>query len=113
MELRTATLAFANLFVSPVCAHHNTCPLRVTAGGGLVQCAGTTGSLFHHQALDAAAVLGYPVMARAAFALGGLGSGFASNPEGLRALVTTALARSPQVIIGQFRSSGVTALDRR
>ncbi|XP_043188105.1 CAD protein-like [Amphibalanus amphitrite] len=51
------------------------------------------------QALDAAAVLGYPVMARAAFALGGLGSGFASNPEGLRALVTTALARSPQVII--------------
>ena len=61
-----------------------------------------------HQALEAAAVLGYPVMARAAFALGGLGSGFASDPEGLRTLVTTALARSPQVIIGQYIPPGKT-----
>ena len=35
------------------------------------------------EALRAAETIGYPVLVRAAFALGGLGSGFASNPKEL------------------------------
>ena len=50
-------------------------------------------------ALDAANELGYPVLARAAYALGGLGSGFASNSDELKALVKKAFAHSSQVII--------------
>ncbi|KAK4875623.1 hypothetical protein RN001_012045 [Aquatica leii] len=51
------------------------------------------------EALDAAQRLGYPVMARAAFSLGGLGSGFADNKEELKSLATQALAHSSQLII--------------
>jgi len=51
------------------------------------------------QALEAAEVLGYPVLARAAFALGGLGSGFANNADELRVLATQALAHSCQLIV--------------
>uniref|UniRef100_A0A182FK14 ATP-grasp domain-containing protein n=1 Tax=Anopheles albimanus TaxID=7167 RepID=A0A182FK14_ANOAL len=51
------------------------------------------------QAMEAADRIGYPVMARAAFSLGGLGSGFASNPDELRALAQQALAHSTQLII--------------
>lgn len=51
------------------------------------------------EALDAAEQLGYPVMARAAFSLGGLGSGFANNKEELRTLALQALAHSSQLII--------------
>ncbi|XP_049282468.1 CAD protein isoform X1 [Anopheles funestus] len=51
------------------------------------------------EALDAADTIGYPVMARAAFSLGGLGSGFASNAEELKALANQALAHSNQLII--------------
>ncbi|KAJ8918595.1 hypothetical protein NQ315_013100 [Exocentrus adspersus] len=51
------------------------------------------------EALDAAEQLGYPVMARAAFSLGGLGSGFADNKEELRTLALQALAHSSQLII--------------
>uniref|UniRef100_A0A182VV76 CAD protein n=1 Tax=Anopheles minimus TaxID=112268 RepID=A0A182VV76_9DIPT len=51
------------------------------------------------EALDAADTIGYPVMARAAFSLGGLGSGFASNADELRVLATQALAHSNQLII--------------
>ncbi|MEN9835117.1 MAG: hypothetical protein RL011_1310, partial [Pseudomonadota bacterium] len=47
----------------------------------------------------AAAEIGYPVIVRAAYALGGLGSGFANNAEELSALVVPALANSPQVLI--------------
>ena len=43
--------------------------------------------------------LGYPVLVRAAFALGGLGSGFADNADELRALAKKAFAHSSQVII--------------
>ena len=50
-------------------------------------------------ALDAANKLGYPVMARAAFSLGGLGSGFANTAEELRTLAQQALAHSSQLII--------------
>jgi len=51
------------------------------------------------QAVAAAAEIGYPVLVRAAFALGGLGSGFASTEQELRGLVQTALVNSPQVIV--------------
>ncbi|XP_069677002.1 multifunctional protein r [Periplaneta americana] len=51
------------------------------------------------EALAAAEKLEYPVMARAAFSLGGLGSGFANNKEELRCLAQQALAHSRQLII--------------
>ncbi len=51
------------------------------------------------QALKAANSISYPVIVRAAFALGGLGSGFANNDEELRSLVVPALASSPQVLV--------------
>ncbi|GAB0099416.1 CAD protein [Sergentomyia squamirostris] len=51
------------------------------------------------ECLAAATRLGYPVMIRAAFALGGLGSGFANNEEELRTLAQQALAHSKQLII--------------
>ncbi len=51
------------------------------------------------QAQVAAQEIGYPVIVRAAFALGGLGSGFASSDEELRNLVQPALASSPQVLV--------------
>ena len=51
------------------------------------------------QAQDAADKIGYPVIVRAAFALGGLGSGFAASNDELQELVETALASSPQVLI--------------
>lgn len=52
-----------------------------------------------NEALQAAVKLGYPVMARAAFSLGGLGSGFANNEEELKTLAQQALAHSNQLII--------------
>lgn len=51
------------------------------------------------EALEAAEIIGYPVMARAAFSLGGLGSGFADNIEELKSLAQQALAHSNQLII--------------
>lgn len=50
-------------------------------------------------AVAAAARLGYPVIVRAAYALGGLGSGFCDDEAQLRALTEKALAFSPQVLI--------------
>ena len=47
----------------------------------------------------AAARLGYPVIVRAAYALGGLGSGFCDNEEELNVLVEKAFAFSPQVLV--------------
>ena len=47
----------------------------------------------------AAAELGYPVIVRAAYALGGLGSGFCDNEEELNALVEKAFSFSPQVLV--------------
>ena len=47
----------------------------------------------------AASNLGYPVIVRAAYALGGLGSGFADNEEELNALIEKAFSFSPQVLI--------------
>ena len=47
----------------------------------------------------AARELGYPVIVRAAYALGGLGSGFCDNEEELDVLVEKAFAFSPQVLV--------------
>ncbi|WP_290390608.1 carbamoyl-phosphate synthase (glutamine-hydrolyzing) large subunit [Paramuribaculum intestinale] len=47
----------------------------------------------------AAARLGYPVIVRAAYALGGLGSGFCDNEEQLVSLTEKALSFSPQVLV--------------
>ena len=51
------------------------------------------------QACKAAADLGYPVIIRAAYALGGLGSGFCDNEEQLVALAEKAFSFSPQVLV--------------
>lgn len=50
-------------------------------------------------AIAAADSLGYPVIVRAAYALGGLGSGFCDNKEELISLVEKSLSFSPQVLI--------------
>ena len=50
-------------------------------------------------AIVAAEALGYPVIVRAAYALGGLGSGFCDNREELVSLVEKALSFSPQVLV--------------
>lgn len=47
----------------------------------------------------AAAELGYPVILRAAYALGGLGSGFCDNEEELNKLAEKAFSFSPQVLV--------------
>ena len=52
-----------------------------------------------NDALSAAEKIGYPVILRSAFTLGGLGSGFANNPDELRDLSAKSLSLSPQVLI--------------
>lgn len=49
--------------------------------------------------LKAAEKIGYPVLVRAAFALGGKGSGFAYDEKELQELLNTAFAFSPQVLV--------------
>ncbi|KAK4544374.1 hypothetical protein LTR36_004265 [Oleoguttula mirabilis] len=51
------------------------------------------------EALEAVKTIGYPVIIRAAYALGGLGSGFAENKEQLLDLCHKAFAASPQILI--------------
>ncbi|WP_200755908.1 carbamoyl-phosphate synthase (glutamine-hydrolyzing) large subunit [Coprobacter secundus] len=50
-------------------------------------------------ALEAADELGYPIIIRAAYALGGLGSGFCDNPEELKRMAEKALSFSPQILV--------------
>ena len=50
-------------------------------------------------AAQAAAELGYPIIIRAAYALGGLGSGFCDNEEELRIKAEKALSFSPQILV--------------
>ncbi|ETS86723.1 Carbamoyl-phosphate synthase arginine-specific large chain [Pestalotiopsis fici W106-1] len=51
------------------------------------------------EALDAADKVGYPIIVRAAYALGGLGSGFANNREELRNMAARSLTLSPQILV--------------
>ncbi|MGA1866336.1 MAG: carbamoyl-phosphate synthase (glutamine-hydrolyzing) large subunit [Thermoplasmatota archaeon] len=53
-------------------------------------------------AVKAAADIGYPVMTRAAFALGGLGSGLAKDEKELRQLVKKALNLAPQILVEEY-----------
>ena len=52
-----------------------------------------------NQAVKAANALGYPVIVRAAYALGGLGSGFADNDDELKKICEKAFSFSPQVLV--------------
>ena len=51
------------------------------------------------KALEAAEQVKYPIIVRSAYALGGLGSGFANNPEELRNLSSKSLTLSPQILV--------------
>lgn len=51
------------------------------------------------EALAAAKEIGYPIISRSAYALGGLGSGFADNEEELKNLSSRSLTLSPQILI--------------
>ena len=53
------------------------------------------------EALEAAEKIGYPVILRPAFTLGGTGGGFANNPDEMREMMKNALALSPvhQVLV--------------
>lgn len=51
------------------------------------------------EALEKAELLKYPILIRSAYALGGMGSGFANNPEELTKLVKQALVHSSQVLM--------------
>jgi carbamoylphosphate synthase large subunit/anthranilate/para-aminobenzoate synthase component II len=53
------------------------------------------------EATVAANKIGYPVLIRAAYALGGLGSGFAENDEELKDMAAKAFATSSQILIDQ------------
>ncbi|KAJ5112416.1 Carbamoyl-phosphate synthase arginine-specific large chain [Penicillium argentinense] len=50
-------------------------------------------------ALKAAEEVGYPIIVRSAYALGGLGSGFASNADELRDLSSRSLSLAPQILV--------------
>jgi carbamoyl-phosphate synthase large subunit len=50
-------------------------------------------------ALAAADKIGYPIIVRSAYALGGLGSGFANNPEELENLSSRSLTLSSQILV--------------
>jgi carbamoyl-phosphate synthase large subunit len=52
-----------------------------------------------NEAIDAATMLGYPIIIRAAYTLGGQGSGFASNSEELRTLASKAFSYSDQILV--------------
>ncbi|GFF49787.1 carbamoyl-phosphate synthase arginine-specific large chain [Aspergillus lentulus] len=51
------------------------------------------------EALKAAETVGYPIIVRSAYALGGLGSGFAENPEELKNLASRSLTLAPQILV--------------
>lgn len=53
------------------------------------------------EALEAAEKIGYPVLIRAAYALGGLGSGFAANEDEMKTMAAKAFATSDQILIDQ------------
>src|SRR5262245_11922172 len=54
------------------------------------------------EAVEVARALGYPIMLRAAYALGGLGSGLCSNDSDVFDRASKALAHTPQVLIEEY-----------
>ncbi|RMF07033.1 carbamoyl-phosphate synthase large subunit [Candidatus Woesearchaeota archaeon] len=54
------------------------------------------------QAERAAEKIGYPVIVRVAFALGGKGSGLARNPEELKDIAKQALSSAPQILVEKY-----------
>lgn len=63
------------------------------------KCAKSASATFLEDAIKAAKSIGYPVICRAAYTLGGLGSGFANNEEELVTLCQKAFSMSPQVLV--------------
>ena len=63
------------------------------------KCADSRTATNLEEAVSAANTIGYPVIVRAAYALGGLGSGFAQDEDQLKALCSKAFATSPQVLV--------------
>ncbi|KAJ6510497.1 hypothetical protein C8R45DRAFT_964291 [Mycena sanguinolenta] len=63
------------------------------------KCAESSTATNQEEAIAAAQTIGFPVIVRAAYALGGLGSGFAQNEQQLKALCSKAFATSPQVLV--------------
>ncbi|CAK7564461.1 MAG: Carbamoyl-phosphate synthase [Sporothrix epigloea] len=63
------------------------------------KCAKSASANTVEEAMHVVKDIGFPVIVRAAYALGGLGSGFAYNEEELLALCNIAFAASPQVLI--------------
>ncbi|KAA8651315.1 bifunctional carbamoylphosphate synthetase/aspartate transcarbamylase [Aspergillus tanneri] len=63
------------------------------------KCAKSASASSLEEALRVVEDIKFPVIVRAAYALGGLGSGFAENMDQLKDLCTKAFAASPQVLI--------------
>ena len=63
------------------------------------KCAQSASASSLEEALEVVEEIKFPVIVRAAYALGGLGSGFADNMDELKDLCTKAFAASPQVLI--------------
>ncbi|PWN91267.1 putative URA2-multifunctional pyrimidine biosynthesis protein [Acaromyces ingoldii] len=63
------------------------------------KCAPSASATTWEEALAASKNIGFPVIVRAAFALGGLGSGFAKDEDELWKLCHAAFANSPQVLV--------------
>ena len=63
------------------------------------KCAKSASASSVEQAMKVVEDIGFPVIVRAAYALGGLGSGFANNEAELHDLCSKAFAASPQVLI--------------
>jgi carbamoyl-phosphate synthase/aspartate carbamoyltransferase len=63
------------------------------------KCATSKSATNMEEALMAGKEIGFPLIVRAAFALGGLGSGFAENEKQLKEICTKAFAMSPQVLV--------------
>lgn len=51
------------------------------------------------EAFKAAEIVGFPIIIRAAYTLGGLGSGFCENQEELKVLAQKAFSYSPQILV--------------
>jgi len=63
------------------------------------KCAKSASATTIDEAVEAAKEVGYPLIVRAAYALGGLGSGFCSNETELVSLCKKCFSVSPQVLI--------------